>query len=417
MFRKVLFWSHLACGLCAGIVVFIMSITGVMLTYEKQLLAWVDRNAAQIQPPPTAASVNVSTALRSVRARFPDRIPTTLTRRADPRAPITVTLDGGQIVLVHPYAGTVIGEAPSAMRTVFRTATEWHRYLAGTGEYRAIGKAITGGCNLMFLFLVLSGIYLWMPRRWSRAAIASIVLPRWRHSTGKARHFNWHNALGFWSAVPLAIVVASATVISYPWASDLVYRLVGEAPPPRATAPAASRGASGARAGHSTELEMLDEAWHAAERQMPDWKAIALRLPTQAAAPFVFTVDQGWPGQPQKRATLTIDAGTAGVVRLETFDDLSRGRQWRSLLRFAHTGELLGPPGQTVAGVASAAACVLVYSGFSLALRRFMSWRARVHKWTDDVAPEKPSYPLYPLYPSYPPSTPSVPSAPSEGII
>ena len=108
MFRKVLFWSHLACGLCAGIVVFIMSVTGVMLTYEKQLLAWADRSAAQIQPPPAAALVNTSTALDSVRARFPDRTPTALTRRSDPRAPITVTLDESTpaelVVTMHSIA-------------------------------------------------------------------------------------------------------------------------------------------------------------------------------------------------------------------------------------------------------------------------------------------------------------------------
>ena len=377
MFRKVLFWCHLCAGVCASIVVFIMSITGVMLTYEKQLLAWSDRRAAHIEPSSTGSSANTSAALDSVRARFPDRTVTTLTRRADGRAPIAVTLDSGQTVLVHPYAGTVIGEAPSTMRTVFRAATEWHRYLAGTGEYRAMGKAVTGACNLMFLFLVLSGIYLWMPRRWSRTAVASIVVPRWRHATGKARHFNWHNALGVWSAVPLAVVVASATVISYPWASDLVYRLVGETPPPRAGAPAPARNAATDRQGQAIGPAALDIAWQSAKQQVPDWKMITLRLPAQPTSPLVFTIDEGWPGQPQTRSTVTVDQRTGGVVRVETFDDLTRGRQWRSLLRFAHTGEVLGLPGQTIAGIASAAACVLVYSGSALVLRRFRSWRAR----------------------------------------
>ena len=59
------------------------------------------------------------------------------------------------------------------------------------------------------------------------------------------------------------------------------------------------------------------------------------------------------------------------------FDDLTRGRRWRSMLRFAHTGEVWGLTGQTMAGVASAAACVLVYTGFALAWRRFSAWRSR----------------------------------------
>ena len=47
------------------------------------------------------------------------------------------------------------------------------------------------------------------------------------------------------------------------------------------------------------------------------------------------------------------------------------------ILRFAHTGEVLGLPGQTIAGIASAGAVVLVYTGLALALRRFVAWRRR----------------------------------------
>lgn len=44
-FRAVIFWPHLAAGVLAGSVILIMSVTGVLLTYEKQMLTWVDRSA------------------------------------------------------------------------------------------------------------------------------------------------------------------------------------------------------------------------------------------------------------------------------------------------------------------------------------------------------------------------------------
>jgi uncharacterized iron-regulated membrane protein len=44
------------------------------------------------------------------------------------------------------------------------------------------------------------------------------------------------------------------------------------------------------------------------------------------------------------------------------------------LLRFLHTGEALGLPGQAVAGIASLGATLLVFTGLSLALRRFANW-------------------------------------------
>ncbi len=58
-------------------------------------------------------------------------------------------------------------------------------------------------------------------------------------------------------------------------------------------------------------------------------------------------------------------------MKWETFSSNSRGRQLRTILRFAHTGEVLGLPGQTIAGIASAGGAVLVYTGLALSLRRF----------------------------------------------
>ena len=36
--RKVLFWCHLAAGVTAGVVILIMSVTGVLLAYEQQII-------------------------------------------------------------------------------------------------------------------------------------------------------------------------------------------------------------------------------------------------------------------------------------------------------------------------------------------------------------------------------------------
>ena len=110
---------------------------------------------------------------------------------------------------------------------------------------------------------------------------------------------------------------------------------------------------------------------------MPAWRTMTTRLATSAAAPIVLTVDEGYAGQPQKRTTLTVDRATATVAKTEAFESLSAGRRLRSWLRFAHTGEIYGLTGQTIAGLASAGGAVLVYTGLALALRRFVSWLRR----------------------------------------
>jgi uncharacterized iron-regulated membrane protein len=396
-FRTVLFWLHLACGTVAGVVVLIMCVTGVALTYEKQMLEWADRSAWTVPPSADASALSPETLLAQVTAAQPGAAPTGVTLRADRSAPATVTLEGNKTLLVDPFTGQIIGEPPTGLRNFFRTMTTWHRYLAMEGASRATGRMVTGASNLAFLFIVLSGMYLWLPKLWTWIQFKNVLWFR-GGLTPKARDFNWHNVIGIWSAIPLAIVVAGAVPISYSWAGNLVYRIVGEEPPapqgpPGGGAPGRGpggpggpggpqRGAGGPergpgrgeRAVQTFTAEGLDAAWRNAQTQVPAWRTMTSRLSPSNRAPVVIAIDEGYGGQPQKRTTITFDRASATPEKTELFESLSAGRRLRSWLRFAHTGEIYGLTGQTIAGLVSAGGAVLVYTGIALALRRFAAW-------------------------------------------
>ena len=231
-FRKVIFWCHLLAGTFAGVVVLVMSVTGVLLTYERQMLAWADARGLQVAPPAAgeAARLPAETLVSAARASKPGAAPSALTVRADPLAPASVGFGREGSVLVDPYTGEALGEGATRLRAFFRVVTDWHRWLGAGGEHRALARAVTGACNLTFLFLVVSGFYLWFPRVWTRRQLRQAAWFR-RGLGGRARDFNWHNVVGFWMAVPLFVVVLSAVPISYTWASNLVYRIAGETPP------------------------------------------------------------------------------------------------------------------------------------------------------------------------------------------
>jgi uncharacterized iron-regulated membrane protein len=401
-----LFWLHLVCGVAAGIVIFIMSVTGALLTYQRQITAWADTRAYRIEP--AAQRLSTDALLARVAESRPDLSPTAVVVRSEPTAPTSLTIGAGRQLFVDPYTGAVLGEGNGqGVRAFFRVVVEWHRYVAASGPSRPMGRAVTGAANLAFLFIVLSGLFLWWPRSWKWSAVRSIT---WFKGglRGKARDFNWHNTIGFWSAIPLAIIVAGGVVISYPWATALVYRAYGEAPPAPAGAAArgggpGARGAgAGARGGgpgarqggveagtHAErsasarpdiEGATLDTMLATASTQMPDWKTISISLPASNAPRVVLTLDSGDGGQPQKRATLTLDRRTGETVRWEPFSSQSSGRKARTWLRFAHTGEVYGMVGQTLAGLVTAGGAVLVWTGVALALRRFSAWRKRARE-------------------------------------
>jgi uncharacterized iron-regulated membrane protein len=383
LFRRALFWLHLATGVTVGAVVLVMAVTGTLLTFQKQMTTWADLRGLDGGPPVGTAAARLPMDSLVARAAASDgkARPTAVTVRNGADTPVEIAFGRERRVFVNAYTGAVLGEGSRGMRAFFTVLTDWHRWLAMAGERRETGKAITGASNLGFLVLVLSGMYLWIPR--TRAALRSVLAFR-RGLSGKARDFNWHNVIGIWSAIPLAIVVASATVISYPWATALVYRAYGEQPPAPAGSPGG--GAAGQRpAATSTGGldDMVRTAQRVADERMGGWRTIGLTLPTADTGRVQLTLDRGMGGEPQKRATLTLDRATGAERKLETFGDLTPARRARSVLRFAHTGEVLGPVGQLVAGLVSLGTAFLVYTGIALALRRLWAWRRRRERVAD----------------------------------
>lgn len=375
MIRRGIFWLHLSCGIVAGAVVLIMSVTGVILTYERQMLAWEDR-AYFAEPAPGQARLSIETLVQG--ATSEQFTPDSVLLSSDPRAPVTLRQGRSQSVYLNPYSGQAYTPHSQALDNFFSAVTGWHRWFNISGEGRANARAITGAANLVFLFLIISGLYLWLPAvyRWS-----TMRLRLWFHpnaGSGHARDFNWHHVFGFWAALPLAVIVATATVFNYQWATNMVYRLAGEEPPARGlTAPAVPVDNALVVPNQAQPLS-LDALFIVAQARTPDWQTISLSLPASGATRADFSIDEGDGGQPQKRHSLQLNAYTGEAVAWLPFTSLSAGRQARSWMRFLHTGEALGLFGQTVAGLASFAAVLMVWTGFALALRRCTRWLQRL---------------------------------------
>jgi uncharacterized iron-regulated membrane protein len=369
--RRVLFWLHLAAGTTAGVVVLVMSATGVLLAYEKQLTAWAESSYRSRLPADGTPGLGLEALVARVRGSRPDVVASAVTIRRDPDAPVVFARGRGLPLYVDRYSGEVLGEGSRPTREFFRKVEDWHRWLAVDGEGRPVGRGITGGCNLAFLFLVATGIVLWWPRERSRPALAGVTLFR-TGLRGRARDFNWHNVAGFWSALPLFLIVLCAVFMSYPWATDLLYRITGSPPPPR-PAPADP----GPARRDPPSLEGWDRRFAWAERTVPDWRSITLRLPPPSDDDPQLTIDTGNGGRPDLRGQLVFPRLSSDVVIWQGLASQSAGRRLRTWARFVHTGEAGGIVGQTIAAAAASGAVLLVCTGLSMALRRFAAWRRR----------------------------------------
>jgi uncharacterized iron-regulated membrane protein len=427
--RKIIFWLHLTAGVVAGTIILVMSVTGVLLAFERQIVAFAEREARVVRlPSPNAPRLSLETIVAKAREETHGQALSGITLLADPAAAVILSFGREHTVFADPYTGAIQAKGSTATRDFFRVVTDWHRWLGTDGDSREIGRAVTGACNAAFIVLVMSGFYLWWPRRWTRLALQAVSIPSLT-LRGKPRDWNWHNAVGFWSAPVLLCITITGLVMSYQWAGNLIYTLTGSEPPPpqRMTGPTtqsdagrgaamqdavgggpdgrsrrsprAERGESSERPGRGTERTEsagapvrtnLEALLATAARQTPHWRSMMIRLPPRGTTQVTMLIEEADSLHPYPRSTLTLDAATARVVKWEPFASYNLGRTIRTWIRPVHTGEAGGFFGQLVAALASAGGAVLVCTGLALVWRRFWQFVKRHRRASSTAAPEQP---------------------------
>ncbi|GIX50292.1 MAG: hypothetical protein KatS3mg132_486 [Limisphaera sp.] len=427
MWRRWLFWIHLVAGVVAGAVILVMSLTGALIAFEKQLVAWAEgANRRAELPGEGTARLSLQSLVERLRTEQGGP-PLAMTIHADPSLAVEIMMGRDELFYWDPYTGELRPASARGTRSVLRALTSWHRWLGLEGERRSWGKAVTGACNLAFVVLILTGAVLWWPsgrganrwrmRLWFRPGVR-----------GRARDWHWHHVLGLWCGPVLLVLSGSAIVISYAWAARWVQSL-GSTGEREMRAPAAEVRSPEATVSISGQPATLDEIWARVCERVPDWQTTTIRFgatprgrpgterssspggssssvreserptPSEAAdhsgqdpsgarpegarsaggpsaLSFVVREKGAWP----VFATIQIvaDARSGQILSVQTFSDQPLGRRLRAWLRYLHTGEALGWPGQLVAMIASLGAVVLVWTGLALSWRRFFVKRASV---------------------------------------
>ena len=293
-------------------------------------------------------------------------------------APVQVHAGRNRRVFVDPWTGEVVGEGFPFIEGFFDGVRGWHRRLGASGGGVRRGRAVTGAANAAFLFLLLTGPLLWIPRRITRKSLCENLVLRWR-LRGPARRLNWHYVVGIWSVLPLMVISATGVVMSYPAVGDRVYAVVGAVMPggggvgERAAAEGAGPNTGEGR-GDRVALDGeggLAGALAAAAARRPGWRSIVLAVPRPGDAQIRAEVRTGRAGQPRKASVVMVDRGSGAVLSVKSFRDETPGHRAKEFLRYAHTGEYWGLAGQVLAGIFALATVVMVWTGFSVALVMF----------------------------------------------
>lgn len=366
--RTFLFWLHLTFGVVAGLFILNLALSGILIAYASSITAFIERNQRHVAVSENAARLDVETLVARVQQAQPEARLSAVAISSDPAQAAMFFVEREQVLFANPYTGDVLGAGNSTARGFFHFMTDWHRWLAQEGKLKPIGQTVTGSATIAYFVLLLSGLCLWLPRQFSWTAFKAGLFFNLT-LRGKARDWNWHNVIGFWTAPLLLLVTLTGIIMSFSWANNLLFRLAGSPPPEQRR----REERTDRQQREPLALDGLNALWATVERQVPDWKTISLRLSSSPDAPANFTINRGEIGRPDLLVQATFDRATGEVRRWQPYDSQPAGRKLRSWVRPLHTGELAGLAGETLAVLAAAGGLVLVWTGLALAWRRFFS--------------------------------------------
>jgi uncharacterized iron-regulated membrane protein len=361
--RKIFFWAHLVAGLVAGLVVFTLCLTGAFITFDRQITNWAERDARALPPSSGSERVPPATLIANA-AKLSNSKVSNMEWFADPKMPVRVYFQDRSVALFNSWTGEALGRGAQGLREFFRVTTLVHVNLA----MLSAGKWMVDVANVGFVFLALSGLWIWWPRQWRWKALRNSLAVRFDVG-GKARDWNWHNALGFWFLLPLLFVAASGLVLSFKpvdlWWRDFAGKhLLAEVHPP-APAPATNSASSG-----------WNSVMASVQQQYPRWRWMMTNNSPHGGN-ITILLGTGSFGQRTLVHTLTLDPAASTIVKTSTWENDIAGNRARAIARLGHTGEIAGLWGQWLAFLACLVGLVLVYTGFALSWRRFFPRRTR----------------------------------------
>jgi len=346
-----------------------MCVTGALLMYERQIKDWADNDYYDIgHENATRLSVDEILAV----ARTSDTNPNSIAFFSDTEKLPVMALGRRNTTYVNPYTGETLGRGNRALADFLGAIRGWHRWFDLSGESRTVGRAATGAANLLFLFLLVTGIYLWLPPLYRWLVIKPRLTFNDKVNNAKARDYNWHHVFGFWTLVPMLAMVVTGVTISYSWGDKVVYFLAGEEIPERGRAPPAGRGGGREVPFDAATALPLQSHFEFAAAQTDDWRRIDVQIPRPQSSTVNVVIDNGTGGEPTRKRTLVLHRNSGEILRTEDFEDRTPAGQVLGYFRWLHTGEALGIVGQTIAGLASALGAIMVWTGLALAYRRLI---------------------------------------------
>lgn len=357
-FKKIARLLHRWLGLTSGLVIFIVSLTGCIYVFQDEIKdATEPWRKVEVGHTPVIMPSQLSAIAQKV---HPDLQIGRIVYVSKDRAAIVFMVGGGAFYTVHinQYSGEVLHD--QNLRKDFFTIIQFiHIYLLLPAP---IGKMVVGVSVFIFLFLLVSGVCIWWPKRQTQFKRALTI-----KLNGKWRRVNYdlHSVLGIYMCSVAFVLALTGLAISYDWLKTGLNRTVnlGNKYQFEEQVPKVKVGKL------MNNDDLINSAFIQSMKGSPfsDMYLIAplakgsavLNITVYEKALFYYKSDRYY-----------FDANNGGLIKELAHRDKSNGLKMTEMGYDLHTGQILGTTGKIIAFLSS-------FICMSLPVTGFLFWRGK----------------------------------------
>lgn len=221
LFYRISAWLHLWLGLITGIVMLIVCVTACIWVFHDEITLLMEPETVitrQNKPVITPSQVKDIAA-----AKYPGKRAAYVTYQQGTAIYLSLGegRKGNTVMRLDPYTGRVISikEHKPGETDFFRFILNGHRFLWMPAE---IGRPIVNYSTLTFVIILITGMVLWWPQKWTKATRDQSFKIKWKASF-KRVNYDLHNVLGFYSLLVVLAMALTGMVYGIKWYSKGVY--------------------------------------------------------------------------------------------------------------------------------------------------------------------------------------------------
>lgn len=221
---------HLAIALISALPILVMSLTGMGLVYKEAIDIYATQKYMTVETLPEKKSIDELRGL--LNQRFPDKVyPGVILPPKEGQSYFYWIKDAPfwTVHYIDPYTGAFKGERAWEDWTLANIVW-WLTDLHYSFKAGSIGSYIVGVSSLVFAVSILSGLFLWWPRK-SQFDAGKFKLKRgkrWRQSA-----YNLHAVIGMYAALTLLTIALTGACITFWQPMTRFAHWITFSPPPK----------------------------------------------------------------------------------------------------------------------------------------------------------------------------------------